>query len=269
MSFKHRMVKIQLFRQLVWGLFALSLLTFSLGISWQVSKVNNFFYGVWYQVLDIHQVVDKSVPRNTQGKHDFPIDDIKLHQEKFADIVTAIHHHGVGLADITYINKQFKLRKLLTTSEVEHLQDVANLLDNINYFWLGNLFVFLALALFYCQQLKVLAIEKGQLLTVKSSRVMPTTKQKALTVLILLLAVLVLLASVGFTKVFYYLHTVVFPLDHQWFFYYKDSLMATLMKAPDIFAAIALQLLSVALVIAVVIDTVISRYQSNLNVQSA
>ena len=96
---------------------------------------------------------------------------------------------------------------------------------------------------------------------------MPTTKQKALTVLILLLAVLVLLASVGFTKVFYYLHTVVFPLDHQWFFYYKDSLMATLMKAPDIFAAIALQLLSVALVIAVIIDTVISRYQRNLNVQ--
>jgi hypothetical protein len=43
--------------------------------------------------------------------------------------------------------------------------------------------------------------------------------------------------------------------------------MATLMKAPDIFAAIALQLLSVALVIAVVIDTIISRYQRNLNVQ--
>lgn len=261
MSFRHRMLKVRLFRQLVWGLFALSLLTFSLGISWQVSKANNFFYGFWYQILDIHQVIDKSVPRNTQGKRDFPIDNIKLHQKKFADIVTAIHQHGVGLAEITYINKQLNVQKLLTSSEVEHLQDVANLLDKVSFFWLINLLIFSGLTFFYCQNLKGHTIEKTPSMAAKTSRIMPTTKQKVLTVLILLLAVLVLLASVGFTKVFYYLHTVVFPLDHQWFFYYKDSLMATLMKAPDIFAAIALQLLSVALVIAIVIDTAISRYQ--------
>ena len=34
------------------------------------------------------------------------------------------------------------------------------------------------------------------------------------------------------------MHEMVFPDDHQWFFYYQDSLMTTLMKAPDIFFAI-------------------------------
>jgi hypothetical protein len=57
------------------------------------------------------------------------------------------------------------------------------------------------------------------------------------------------------------LHTVVFPADHQWFFYYKDSLMASLMKAPDIFAAIAAQLLVVALLIAGGIDRFITHLQ--------
>jgi|TARA_R110002124_G_scaffold268253_1_gene435841 hypothetical protein len=261
MSFKHMMFKKQIVRQLFWGLFALSVLTFSLGISWQVSKVNNFFYSFWYQTLDIHQIIGKSVPRNTQGKGDFPINDIELHEKKFADIVDAIHQHGVGLAEITYVNKQLNSRKLLTISEVQHLQDVANLLDNISHYWWGNLFFLLSLAIFYCWQVKNHAGSPVQQLRIASFREMPTSKQKVITVLALMLSVVVLLASLGFTQIFYYLHTVVFPLDHQWFFYYKESLMATLMKAPDIFAAIALQLLLVALVIAVSIDAVISRYQ--------
>jgi hypothetical protein len=51
-----------------------------------------------------------------------------------------------------------------------------------------------------------------------------------------LLTVLVLFGPVN---VFYKLHTWIFPADHQWFFYYQESLMTTLMKAPDIFGGIA------------------------------
>lgn len=44
---------------------------------------------------------------------------------------------------------------------------------------------------------------------------------------------------IGPTRVFYTLHEWVFPSDHQWMFSYQESLMTTLMKAPDLFAAIA------------------------------
>jgi hypothetical protein len=47
---------------------------------------------------------------------------------------------------------------------------------------------------------------------------------------------------------FYWLHTVVFPSDHQWFFYYEESLMSTLMKAPYLFAPISIMLLLFALI---------------------
>ena len=45
--------------------------------------------------------------------------------------------------------------------------------------------------------------------------------------------------AVGPTRVFYTAHTLIFPAGHQWFFYYEESLMTMLMKAPDLFAAIA------------------------------
>lgn len=61
-----------------------------------------------------------------------------------------------------------------------------------------------------------------------------------------LFAVGVLLA--GAKKFFYWLHTIVFPADHQWFFYYEESLMSTLMKAPALFAPISILLILLGLV---------------------
>jgi len=57
------------------------------------------------------------------------------------------------------------------------------------------------------------------------------------------------LGAFGFTDVFYYLHTLVFPDNHQWFFYYQESLMSSLMKAPDLFAGIAISLSVTAAII--------------------
>jgi hypothetical protein len=47
--------------------------------------------------------------------------------------------------------------------------------------------------------------------------------------------------------VFYGLHTWIFPPGHAWFFYYQDSLMTMMMKAPELFAYIALTLAVVSL----------------------
>ena len=240
-------------RQFLWCIFALILLVFSLGISWQISKTTNFLYSFWYQTLHINDVVIKNVPKNTQGKRDFPIDNIQLHETKFADIVQAIHQQGYGLAEISYVNNHAISKRLLTNAEVLHLKDVANLLNAVEKLWWGSLILLFGVLFLYG-----LNIDK---INVNSIRKMPTGKQKIMSLLSFIVLLVVVLGIWGFTEVFYYLHTVIFPAEHQWFFYYRDSLMATLMKAPDIFSAIAAQLLAVALLIAWAVDTALSSYQ--------
>lgn len=264
MNFKSTMFKQLLIRQLFWCIFALTLVIFSLGISWQVNKAANFLYGFWYQTLQINSVISKNVAKNTQGKLDFPINDFALHEKMFTDIVESIHQHGSGLADINYLNQQAISQKLLTKSEVQHLQDVANLLDKLMKIWWFDLLILLCLIILYARKQKHLLISASRVKANKSLigalGEMPTGKQKLVSLACFILLVIFMLGLWGFTQVFYYLHTVVFPENHQWFFYYKDSLMATIMKAPDIFAAIAGQLMLIALVLAVVIDTTLSRY---------
>ena len=247
------MMKYVVARQLTWCVFALTLLVFSLGVSWQVSKSTNFLYNFWYQTLHINEVVLKNVPKNTQGKRDFPVNNIKLHENKFADIVQAIHQQGHGLANISYVNNRSVVKPLLTKGEVLHLEDVANLLGLVEKVWWGSL-------LFLCGWLIVYALLVEQL-SVKSVRKMPTGQQKLISLLGFILLLVVALSIWGFTEVFYYLHTVIFPAEHQWFFYYQDSLMATLMKAPDIFSAIAGQLFVVALLLTWAVDAALNRYQ--------
>lgn len=259
MNFENKMFKSILFRQLVWCVFALSLLFFALGVSWQVSKASNFLYSFWYQTLDIQAVISKNVPKNSQGKRDFPVNNVDLHREKFADIVEAIHQQGHGLTDIVYLNHHGLSQKLLTTSEVQHLQDVATLLTSMVKFWWLNLFFLFILLIYYCRHNQNQESAISEQLKAKSNSKIPTVKQKLVTLACLVLFIIFLLWFWGFTPIFYYLHTVFFPADHQWFFYYNESLMATLMKAPDIFAAIAAQLVVVALIIAGVIDGVVNR----------
>ena len=48
---------------------------------------------------------------------------------------------------------------------------------------------------------------------------------------------------------FYQFHIWLFPADHEWFFYWQDSLMSTLMKAPVLFGGIAVVLVGGTLVL--------------------
>lgn len=243
-------------RQFLWLIFALSLLVFSLGVSWQISKLSNFYYNTWYQVLSIEEVIQKQVPINTQGKTDFPIKNTALHQQMFADIVAAIHEQGVGLKDIIYHNNNGRIAPLLTQSEVIHLQDVANLLTKVTYIWLVNILVLLCFLDLYCHGY-LSKFLKAKIKTQQLS--MPTGKGKLLSILCFFTLLVIIFSLWGFTDIFYYLHTLVFPVDHQWFFYYRDSLMSTLMKAPDIFAVIAAQLFLLASFIFWVVERLILR----------
>ncbi|MDZ7747429.1 MAG: hypothetical protein U5K43_00040 [Halofilum sp. (in: g-proteobacteria)] len=65
--------------------------------------------------------------------------------------------------------------------------------------------------------------------------------------------------AVGPVDLFYWLHEQVFPPDHQWFFHYQESLMSMMMRAPDLFGAIAVLWLALTLVVGATIAWGIGR----------
>ena len=71
---------------------------------------------------------------------------------------------------------------------------------------------------------------------------MPSKKSAFLNIGVGLIITSAGLLTLGGKAVFYQLHIWIFPANHQWFFYYQDSLMSTMMKAPDLFAYIAISL---------------------------
>ena len=141
-------------------------------------------------------------------------------------------NQGEGLERITFYNPQGEpLGKLLTRNEIIHLQDVANLIDKTNLISLGLFVICLVLlALIYIYRIRMPALR-----TITMG-----------TVLFVILCVLAVI-SFGAKKFFYWLHTVIFPDNHQWFFYYEESLMSTLMKAPALFAPISIQIVILGL----------------------
>jgi hypothetical protein len=68
----------------------------------------------------------------------------------------------------------------------------------------------------------------------------------------------------GPMKVFVLLHESFFPANHQWFFYYQDSLMTTMMKAPDLFFYIAGAWVGLALLIFFLLAYLLARFFSEL-----
>ena len=118
-------------------------------------------------------------------------------------------------------------------AEIIHLQDVSNLIHQFYLAGIAGFFIWITfLAIAYRQKLGFPSLRKIVLGFCGG---------------IFIISAIVL--SLGATKVFYWLHTKVFPEGHQWFFYYEDSLMTTLMKAPDIFAFIAALLLVLLMII--------------------
>lgn len=201
-------------------------------MSWQFHKITDFGYPLWYQALNIGDHINEYAPQNKQHKQDFILTSSNEHYRLFAEINHAIHAQGEGLSSIQYKVKSPDTNSLienalLTPSEVIHLQDVAKLIDNLMTFWLYNTLIFvLCMVFIYWKKVQP-----------------PPVKQQLTLFVIIVTASVALFSLLGFTTIFYWLHQVVFPDNHQWFFYYQDSLMSTLMKAPDLFAVIGVSII--------------------------
>lgn len=207
-------------------------------IAWKLVHVANYNYSFWYDQLDIDQHISKFAPQNRHGKLGFENTSRDERTELFRSIGVAINNGGEGLRTLEYRSDPAAAPiLLLTDAEATHLEDVANLVDllvPIGWAALGLLVVLIIVALF--------------------TRIpLPGFKASLLTLLITALLLAFTIVVVGPRDVFRALHEFVFPAENQWFFYYQDSLMTTLMKAPDIFAAISAVWAIVAIVVYVLI----------------
>ncbi|AHK15809.1 DUF1461 domain-containing protein [Thalassolituus oleivorans] len=222
-------------RQPLWFVVLLSLLLVSLMASWHVHERLHYSYDIWYDVYDIGEHIDHYGPRNKyiHGLNDLSKAD---HVYLFNQISDAVHSGGKGLADIQFTDKFGKTKALLHDSEIVHLQDVANLIDKLDLAGAIALLILLA-----------------GLIILRIHKVRPRWKvQLGIFVgLLILVGVVVLMA--GPTAVFYQLHVWIFPDNHQWFFYYQESLMSTMMKAPILFGGIAATLVGLGLLIFVMV----------------
>ena len=203
----------------------------SLYLAWNSLSAVNFVYPWLYNQMDLGATIEKFGPQN-RYKESFGHTDRAEHIRLFSQIVHAINNNGEGLETIRYHDPQGRpIDTLLRTPEVVHLQDVANLLAVlriVSYIAIAGWVVLVALIIHY--RIPIPPVRRLLLITAATC----ATAAGAV-------------IALGATNVFYALHTWIFPPDHQWFFYYQESLMTTLMKAPDIFGYIAVLLVIAAI----------------------
>lgn len=203
----------------------------ALGLSWVILTPLNFGYQQLYGAIGIDQHIATYAPNNIY-KQDFLLTTESERFRLFAEIVKSIHQQGEGLAALSYFTPdQQKINQLLTRDEVLHLEDVAILIDRMRALLLIFSVMFVGLLIWFY----------------RSHQAMPSFRSILLTAVLALLAITLIILLIGPHKVFYQLHIWAFPVEHKWFFYYEESLMSTMMKAPDLFAYIAILLVVLAL----------------------
>lgn len=206
--------------QFAWLSALLLILIGCIWLSWLGQAKFQYGFGFWYKIYDIEAHIDKYGPQN-RYKRGLNRVEPEEHIDLFGQISESVHNGGVGLADIRYRSGS-GFRALLRKPEVIHLQDVANLIDLL-------------------RPAGLVALVLGGLITAGLFRRNSRPSWRAQFGLMAGLSVLIaaVFVLVGAKAVFYQMHVWIFPEDHEWFFYYQDSLMATLMKAPDLFGGIA------------------------------
>jgi hypothetical protein len=203
----------------------------ALFLAWQLLAKVDFLYPLWYDVLGIEQTIARYGPQN-RCRDRFETTTKEERVRLFAAIVSAIHRQGRDLETLVYHDTRGQaIANLLTPPEIVHLQDVSRLVDNgLRLGWSATLTWLMLLMLLRRQKLS-----------------MPSVRTLLSWSLVVVAAVTGLILLIGPVKIFYRLHTWIFPPGHSWFFYYQESLMTMLMKAPDLFAYIALSLAVVTL----------------------
>lgn len=230
-------------RFIAWAVIVGCTIWTSLFLAWQLLSSVNFAYGLIYDWADIDATIAQYGPQN-RYKRGLETTSRAERERIFAAIVEGINDRGEGLSAIRYHGPDGRdLGAFLRPPEVVHLQDVANLLERLrtwSYVAIG-----------------ALALAAGLVRWRAWPR--PSAKKVLLGVLVVGAVLSLAVAAYGPTEAFYYWHTLVFPDNHQWFFYYQESLMTTLMRAPVIFGYMALLLVGCAVCVLVALGWTLGR----------
>jgi hypothetical protein len=211
-----------LFQRIQWIVFVLAALLAAGYLAWLILAQINFLYPLWHDLISIDRTIEVYAPQN-RYRQGFEQTSKAERSRLFTAIIDAIHNHGHGLRRLVYHDAAGRpLDKLLRHAEVVHLQDVARLIYMSRPFGI------------------ISTVITGVLLIAMHRQRLPVPSLLALLlgITVPLGIVAGALLIIGPVKVFYWLHTRIFPPGHEWFFYYQDSLMSTMMKAPDLFGYI-------------------------------
>ncbi len=206
-------------------LFIVSLAGTAAGLGWSSLRVVDFGYPWLYEALSIEHHIEHWGARN-RYRPGFETTTRQEHLAIFSAITTAVHHQGGGLDTIRYRDHRGNAHPFLRTPERVHLLSVARVIDG---FYRA---VYLAVA--------ILVI--SAVILRRSGTPVPRLSRILVGAFLLTAIVTLLVIGIGPTKVFYTAHHWIFPAGEQWYFTYQESLMTTLMKAPDLFGGIAVLL---------------------------
>lgn len=226
------------------GAYTISSLVCAIFISWVVLASVDFTYPWLHDSLNIEQHTLKYGPQN-RYRDNFENTNRDERIRLFSAINTSIHDHGHGLAEIEYFDKntQTKINTLLHTSEILHLTDVSYLIDLFRITALASFLLWLGLIL---QRFK-------------RSQLAPNIKQQSLSTLSIIILFSIIILIIGPVNVFYAFHELLFPANHKWFFYYQESLMTILMKAPTLFGYIAILITLLSIPIFIIMNAIASK----------
>ena len=204
----------------------------SLYLSWRTLAATDFLYPVLYDAIGIGEHIDTYAPQN-RYKRNFERTTAEERKALFAAIAEAVRDRGRGLEGLSYRDPRGQqLGVLLRAPEVIHLRDVARVVRIMEIAGLLSL-ALVSFHLVLLRQLRLSLPAAGRLVAYTAAGVATLT---------------VIVIAIGPVEVFYAFHRWIFPADNQWFFFYQDSLMSTLMKAPDLFGYITVALVLLALV---------------------
>lgn len=214
-------------RFLLWPLLLIGHVLATSLLAWHLLAQVNFVYPLGYKLLSIDQHIQQYAPLN-RYKPEFEQTTPAEHQQLFSEIVDAVQEHGRGLAEISYRGADGSPILLMREAEVIHLQDVASLIDIFYRAGFIGLAIWLLLFGYAWQR----------------SKTFPPLKRILAGFAALIVVASITIVIIGPTAVFYWLHIKIFPDEHEWFFFYQDSLMTTLMHAPQLFGVISVILVA-------------------------
>jgi len=212
---------------------AIAVFFICLVFSWHFLSKANFFFNSLYDMHKIETHINEFAPQNRQNRNNFEHTSKAERVRIVGEILRTVNANGVGLKTIQYFYTDgTPINLFLTLEEVDHLEDVSVLVQLMNN--LAFIFIIIFIIMIF--------------LAWRYKRTAPSLLILVCSIASFVVIITGCIIFIGPLEVFNKLHELVFADKSQWHFYYQDSLMTTLLKAPDTFASMAALMTAIALI---------------------